>query len=411
MKIRSSITIFLLLIAVQTSSPNALAQGSITQGEWTLNYPNFSTLGDEKDFVFQLQANGSNELEVGDLILIQIQDVNQKSVGSGLITVKGSSTKKQDVPVDIWGLNARKADLTKFLISKVKVVRGTAASKFKGADLSFQIPSDSFPKKSTIASDLIKLTSDFASKQIEYPTECTKLKFNYFVNDPYWAVLQFDFEIIDSSEKAVAGAYSTGYRLEAVEGIMTLCPSTLESSKGPYRFRITVAYDDDLELDDAIIDSQFSLASPTAKVESEFASNGNICQKGNVFKTLKGQCPSGYKLLTFQSPSKTEWNTLTRSPKTLQGKNYVIYGCVSQFDSTTGGSRFRASALPSPSESFFNGVNSMFNGNAKQLLKLGDSDAFAARVSVIGAYIYSTLGGRTSVPNYVIRDFVLTGSC
>lgn len=407
---RSTITIFLLLMAVQISSPNALAQGSITQGEWTLTYPDFSTLGGNKDFIFQLQANGSNELGVGDYLYIEIKDINQKLLSNQVIDVKGSATKKLEIPISISSFSASKVDLTKSLTFKIKVGRALS-SKFKSSEVSFLIPVDSFPKKSTIASDLIKLTSDFVSKPIDYPTECTKLKFNYFVNDPYWAVLQFDFEIIDLSEKAVAGAYSIGYRLEAVEGIMTLCPSTLESSKGPYRFRITVTYDEDLELDDAIIDSQFSLASPTAKVESQFASNGNICQKGNVFKTLKGQCPSGYKLLTFQSPSKTEWNTLTRSPKTLQGKNYVIYGCVSQFDSTTGGSRFRASALPSPSESFFNGVNSMFNGNAKQLLKLSDSDAFAARVSVIGAYIYSTLGGRTSVPNYVIRDFVLTGSC
>jgi hypothetical protein len=53
----------------------------------------------------------------------------------------------------------------------------------------------------------------------------------------------------------------------------------------------------------------------------------------------------------------------------------------------------------------------MFTGSAKALLKLSKDDAFAAKVTISGATTYSTLGGRTSVPNFLIRDFVKIGTC
>jgi hypothetical protein len=53
----------------------------------------------------------------------------------------------------------------------------------------------------------------------------------------------------------------------------------------------------------------------------------------------------------------------------------------------------------------------MYTGASKSLLKLSEDDAFAAKVTVSGATTYTTLGGRTSVPSFSIKDFVKIGTC
>ena len=89
----------------------------------------------------------------------------------------------------------------------------------------------------------------------------------------------------------------------------------------------------------------------------------------------------------------------------------MIFGCVAQFDANTGGSKFRAYASKTPTASWSSGVNSIFTGNAKSLLKLKGDDAFIAKVNVAGVTSYSTIGNKTSVPAFVVRDFVKIGSC
>ncbi len=95
----------------------------------------------------------------------------------------------------------------------------------------------------------------------------------------------------------------------------------------------------------------------------------------------------------------------------MKGKKFLLYGCVAQFDTNTGGSKFRAYSLPAPAERYYDGANSLFTGSAKSLLKLSKDDAFAAKVVVSGATTYTTLGGRTSVPSFSIKDFVKIGKC
>jgi hypothetical protein len=56
-------------------------------------------------------------------------------------------------------------------------------------------------------------------------------------------------------------------------------------------------------------------------------------------------------------------------------------------------------------------LNSIFSGNAKSLLKLKEDDAFIAKVNVSGAVSYSTIGNKTSVPSFAVRDFVKIGTC
>jgi hypothetical protein len=115
--------------------------------------------------------------------------------------------------------------------------------------------------------------------------------------------------------------------------------------------------------------------------------------------------------VNFTKPTTTQWNSLSRTPNSQKGKNFIVYGCVAQFDANTGGSKFRGYVLPDPAKSYYSGVNSLLTGNAKSLLKLSEKDAFAAKVYVSGATTYTSIGGRNAVPNFAIRDFVKIGTC
>jgi hypothetical protein len=155
----------------------------------------------------------------------------------------------------------------------------------------------------------------------------------------------------------------------------------------------------------------FSLAGKYSAVENLVSAMPTVCQKGSTYKTTKGNCPSGYKNVSFTIPTTVQWNTLTRSANSLKGKKFLVYGCVAQFDTNTGGSKFRAYTLPAPAERYYSGANSLYTGSAKSLLKLSEDDAFAAKVVVSGATTYTTLGGRTSVPSFSLKDFVKIGTC
>jgi hypothetical protein len=60
---------------------------------------------------------------------------------------------------------------------------------------------------------------------------------------------------------------------------------------------------------------------------------------------------------------------------------------------------------------FSDGVNAIFTGSAKSLLKLSEKTAFIAKVNVNGGVAYTTFGGKTSVPSFAIKQFQTIGSC
>jgi hypothetical protein len=231
------------------------------------------------------------------------------------------------------------------------------------------------------------------------------------MNDPFLEIDQINFDLVDYAGKSLSSAYSYGYRSGAVKGELSLCPSTLSAAKAPFSFQVEVKFESYLNKSPLLSQTPFALLGKYSEIEALVTAMSTVCQKGSSFKTTKVGCPSGYKSVNFTSPTAVQWNMLTRSAGSLKGKKFLLYGCVAQFDSNTGGSKFRAYTLPSPAERYFNGANSLYTGSAKSLLKLSEDDAFAAKVTVSGATAYSTLGGRTSVPTFSIKDFVKVGSC
>lgn len=408
---KRTLTLFVLCLSLMGLAPlqSASAQGTITQGIWSLKYPDFSNLASDRSWKFEVIANGTNQIFQTDLIRVEVLNSSGDSIGSGSYLQRSGSVKAAVVDVTvIYKEYLTSSEISKGLNVKVQINRFDLRQP--GGILTFVVPTTTLPKRPIQNSDYINLNSDF-SKPLTYPEACTKVPFSYTMNDPYEEISQVNFDIIDSKGKSLAGAYSYGYRSGIIQGELSLCDYSLSSATGPFQFQIELEFDSDLKKSPGIILSPFVVAGKFATVDTQVSAMPSVCQKGGTYRVSKGRCPTGFNLINFTALSTIQWNTLTRSAGSLKNKNFMIYGCVAQFDSNTGGSKFRAYALPTPAERYFAGANSLFTGSAKALLTLSKDDAFAAKVTVSGASTYTTLGGRTSVPSFMIRDFVKIGTC
>lgn len=396
-----------LLFLVLSPAPTSKAQGTITQGAWSFTYPSFANLGREKAWEFKFETTGSSSIENGDFVIIDVLDSYSTLIALQTYQHRGASIKELTLPISvIYSDRILESDLTKPYNVRFRV----SGSSSNSVDLSFLVPMTTLPKRPEQFSEYVKLLTDF-SKPIPFPTECTDLKFTYSINDPYKDVQEFSFRILDSQDELLASTSRYGAATETKDSSIRLCPYALEDAKYPLRFEIGVDFSSNLKRTPLTEKVDFNLATKFSKVEASVNNMLTICKKESNIKKLKGACPAGYANLKFSQIGETQWNALTRNPGSQKGKRFIIYGCVAQFDSNTGGSKFRAYILPNPSDRYISGRNSLLTGSAKALLKLNENEAFAAKVTVSGATSYSTIGGKTTVPSFSIADFVKIGDC
>jgi len=276
----------------------------------------------------------------------------------------------------------------------------------------YKVRNSKFPKRPTVFADYITMKTDFANIEIPYPKSCTPFEYQYDLNDPYDEISSVDFSLLDGSGKSIASDFDFGSEAATQTGSISLCDFTIAKAVGPFSLQASVKFSSSTgkpSLDSVI---PVKIENPAVKHLAALNAQGVVCVKGSTYSVAKsGKCASGAKAISFTEPTELQWNTLTRSPAQVKGKNFVIFGCVAQFDANTGGSKFRAYASKTPTASWISGVNSLFTGNAKSLLKLKEDDAFIAKVNVSGATSYSTIGNKTSVPAFSVRDFVKIGTC
>jgi hypothetical protein len=256
------------------------------------------------------------------------------------------------------------------------------------------------------------MKTDFAVTEIPYPKSCSPFEYQYSVNDPYDEISSLDFSLLDGTGKSLASDYEFVTETATQTGSISLCDFTISKAVAPFTLKATIKFSSSTGKPSIESVIPVKIENPALKHFAALNAQGVVCVKGSSYSVAKsGKCPSGAKVVNFIEPTELQWNTLTRSPAQVKGKNFVIFGCVSQFDANTGGSKFRAYASKTPTASWLSGVNSLFTGNAKNLLKLKEDDAFVAKVNVSGATSYSTIGNKTSVPAFAVRDFVKIGTC
>ena len=276
----------------------------------------------------------------------------------------------------------------------------------------YKILNSKFPKRPVAFADYLTMNTDFATIEIPYPKSCSPFEYQFTVNDPYDEISSFEFILQDSKGTKLGTdfAYETESAIQT--GSLSLCDFTIAKAVGPFTLKASIKFSSDSGKLALESDVPVKIENPAVKHVTALNAQGVVCVKGTSYSVAKsGKCPSGAKAVNFTEPTELQWNTLTRSPAQVKGKNFVIFGCVAQFDANTGGSKFRAYASKTPTASWLSGVNSIFSGNAKSLLKLKEDDAFIAKVNVSGAISYSTIGNKTSVPSFAVRDFVKIGTC
>jgi len=276
----------------------------------------------------------------------------------------------------------------------------------------YKILNSKFPKRPVVFADYLTMKTDFATTEIPYPKSCSPFEYQYSLNDPYDEISSLDFSLLDGAQKTLASDFDFASDSATQTGSISLCDFTIAKAVGPFTLKATIKFSSSTGKPSLESVIPVKIENPAVKHLTALNAQGVVCAKGSSFSVAKsGKCPSGAKLVNFSEPTELQWNTLTRSPAQVKGKNFVIFGCVAQFDANTGGSKFRAYASKTPTASWLSGVNSMFSGSAKSLLKLKEDDAFIAKVNVSGAISYSTIGNKTSVPSFAVRDFVKIGTC
>lgn len=117
-------------------------------------------------------------------------------------------------------------------------------------------------------------------------------------------------------------------------------------------------------------------------------------------------------LSTYQEIDDRTWALVAKDPKAHIGEKYVVYGKVTQFDSATGRSAFRANTGGEQQEySYKYDVNTMVStADPAQVSEIVEDDLVKMYVRVTGALTYSTtIGGSTTAPQVQINGHELLG--
>lgn len=113
------------------------------------------------------------------------------------------------------------------------------------------------------------------------------------------------------------------------------------------------------------------------------------------------------KPVTYAKVSSRAWSKIARDPSAHVGKTIVVYGGITQFDSATGNSMFRANVDGvRHSEWFDYDTNTVLTAPDPALIDdLATEDMFEAKVVVSGEFSYeSTFGAELSTPELEIRS-------
>jgi hypothetical protein len=403
------------LTSILPKAPNALVLTggpSLLVPGWSLDYPDFSQAMASGNWNFELKPTSGNSLGLLDSATFTLTDASGKELGSSSDFAATNLQASLAFSPYVSNSTLLSTNLNQNLIVTILLDRAYGSTQ-QNANLKFSVPVSTFPKRPSTVADYLTVLTDYSKSPLPYPKDCTNTEFKYTVNDPYGEIDTINFAVLDSSGKEVVQDSNFFSKSGLLTGSWILCSSDLANSVGPYTFNSTIVFDADTGKLQLILSKPFKIASATAATDSVVASMGLTCQKGTSFKTVKSSaCSSGYKSITFKSPDDVTWNKLTRTPNSVKGKNLILFGCVAQFDTNTGGSKFRAYITRAPMDYYsLYGKNSIVFGSSKSLLALGEKDAFVAKLNVLGAYSYATFGNSTSVPSFVVRDFRKIGTC
>lgn len=120
------------------------------------------------------------------------------------------------------------------------------------------------------------------------------------------------------------------------------------------------------------------------------------------------------KPVSYAKLSKRAWQKVVKAPDKYEGKRYVVWACITQFDAATGTDTFRADATYKKVGKYdwYEGANTLFSGDEGRLEDFVEDDIVVMNVVSLGSYSYDTqIGGNTTVPLFEVKNIHRKGSC
>lgn len=115
---------------------------------------------------------------------------------------------------------------------------------------------------------------------------------------------------------------------------------------------------------------------------------------------------------SFQEIDERAWALVAKDPASHVGEKYVVFGAVTQFDSATGPSSFRANTGAIQQDRWYDyEVNTIVNADsAAAVAEVVEDDLLKMYVKVEGAMTYSTtIGGSTTAPKVALKNYEIIG--
>jgi hypothetical protein len=115
----------------------------------------------------------------------------------------------------------------------------------------------------------------------------------------------------------------------------------------------------------------------------------------------------------YATVSTRKFALIAKNPDEYVGKNFVVYGVVTQFDAATGVDTFRADTGPVAlvADWYDYDVNTIVTGSKKLLHNVVEDDIVRMYVTAAGSYSYDTqIGGNTTVPMFKVNMINIIGS-
>ncbi|MCK6210050.1 hypothetical protein KZX45_05780 [Georgenia sp. EYE_87] len=115
---------------------------------------------------------------------------------------------------------------------------------------------------------------------------------------------------------------------------------------------------------------------------------------------------------TYAAISDRDWALVERDPDSHAGKKYVLYGYVTQFDSNTGPSTFRANTGGEAKSDWYDyDVNTIVSAEDPSILaNVVTDDMVKMYVEVVSSFSYdTTMGGSMTVPLVQVNVIEVTG--
>lgn len=117
----------------------------------------------------------------------------------------------------------------------------------------------------------------------------------------------------------------------------------------------------------------------------------------------------------YQPLTDQQWASIAKAPDMHASETYTVYGEVTQADTATGTTSFRADVggtrqAPDQFGLVSYPTNTMLTGSSDTLAPVVQGDLFTARVEVVGSYTYdNTMGGGDTVPQLQVEAITVTG--